>query len=200
MGDSDVLASRVHIELISEATIPGANAIRNEFLGAGKAVCLVCPYSWCPDSDHEFAARFRGQYRASLETTAVAVRDADGEVLGVIQTGIHGQARHPSDREMHETKPGECHIEWLAVSPAARGMGLGTRLLNWACELAVDRGCNTITLAVMNGNPARRLYERQGFLAVEDSASLCDLICTTIFLGCPNGQAGAVDMIKTLDC
>lgn len=199
MGDSGRGASaEIRIEPISEATIPGANAIHNDFLGAGKAMCFVCPYSWCPETDRDFAARFHGKYRESLETTAVAVREADGAVLGVIQTSVHGQARHPSDRDMHKMRPGECYIEWLAVSASARGMGLGTRLLQWADALAVARGCNMITLGVVNGNPARRLYERQGFVAVDRSPSICDTCCLALVLGCPNGQLGGVDMEKVL--
>ena len=163
-GDASAIAVRsaVRIEEISAVTFDGARVVFNEFTGAGKSMCFV-PLSCCPTSEKEFKDQFEGLYEEALKTTAVAVRESDGRVIGIMKTAVHGQARPPADRGMHKTRPGECYIEWLAVSSDARGQGLGTRLLNWAEELALSRGCNVLTLGVMNGNPAGRLYERFGF-------------------------------------
>lgn len=61
---------------------------------------------------------------------------------------------------------GELHIECLAVSARARGKGIGTRLLA-AVELwAREGGYRQVGLEVVDTNPlARRLYEREGFVA-----------------------------------
>ena len=189
----------VRIEEISPATFDSARVVNNEFLGAGKSMCCV-PLSCCPVSRNEFNAQFEGQYSEALKTTAVAVRESDGAVIGIMKTAVHGQARPSADRGMHETRPGECYIEWLAVSSDARGQGVGTKLLQWADHLALSRGCNVLTLGVMNGNPAARLYERHGFVFKRQGA--CDAffsgLIISCFLGCPNGQLGGKQMEKPL--
>lgn len=54
-------------------------------------------------------------------------------------------------------------IHDVAVHPDARGMGVGTKLLNHVNEEAERMGCSKITLEVRTDNPARKLYEREGF-------------------------------------
>lgn len=51
----------------------------------------------------------------------------------------------------------------LAVAPAWRRRGLGTRLLAAAIEQARERGFPAVSLSVQPDNPARRLYKRAGF-------------------------------------
>lgn len=167
MGAASVAAAAgggVRIEALSAATIPGANAVHNEFMGAGKRLCL-CPYSCCPESDDNFSEKYDTNPEL-FETTAVAVREGSGEVVGCMVMSVHGQPRGGCDECIHETKPGECYIEWLAVASSARGMGVGTKLLLWGDALARQWRCTSLTLGVVNGNPARRLYERQGFVLV----------------------------------
>lgn len=50
----------------------------------------------------------------------------------------------------------------MAVLPAYRGQGIGTRLLACLIESAADAYEN-ISLSVANGNPAIHLYRRAGF-------------------------------------
>jgi ribosomal protein S18 acetylase RimI-like enzyme len=156
---------------------------------------LVCPYSWDPESLESFAKWYR-RHPETMRGTAVAVREDTGEVVGVIATGTHGQPRSPEDTEMHATKPGECHVEWLAVTAAARGCGVGTKLLRWARQHAEAQNCAELTLGVVNGNPAIRLYEREGFEAVPVDAceAACGCFWSTLVLGCPNGRCGGFDM------
>ena len=59
--------------------------------------------------------------------------------------------------------PPESDIIDIIVSSSHRGQRIGTGLLDWACDLALLRGVDTIFLEVRPGNtPARRLYEHLG--------------------------------------
>jgi ribosomal protein S18 acetylase RimI-like enzyme len=52
----------------------------------------------------------------------------------------------------------------LAVDPAARGRGIGARLLDACAERARERGCEEFRLEVAEANePALALYRRAGF-------------------------------------
>lgn len=53
----------------------------------------------------------------------------------------------------------------MAVLPEYRGQGVGTSLLSRLIEWAEDHYEN-ISLSVASENPARRLYERHGFIAI----------------------------------
>ena len=56
----------------------------------------------------------------------------------------------------------------IGVAPASRGRGIGTRLLEALVEAARADGHPAISLSVEPDNPARRLYERAGFVRVAD--------------------------------
>ena len=61
--------------------------------------------------------------------------------------------------------PPESDLIDIIVSSSHRGQRIGTGLLDWACDLALLRGVDTILLEVRPGNtPARRLYEHLGFV------------------------------------
>lgn len=62
-----------------------------------------------------------------------------------------------------EGTPGELYLDTLAVTGAARGQGLGGRLLDAVAERASAAGLRRVGLLVEDGNPAARLYARQGF-------------------------------------
>lgn len=55
------------------------------------------------------------------------------------------------------------NIHDLAVLPETRGRGVGKALLAAIEAEALKRGACKITLEVLSGNPARRLYAREGF-------------------------------------
>ena len=59
------------------------------------------------------------------------------------------------------------HVEDLFVHEAARGHGLGRRLMVEIARLAIARGYRRIDLSVLEWNPARRFYER---LAMDELA------------------------------
>jgi len=59
----------------------------------------------------------------------------------------------------------DMYIDVLAVSPAMRGKGIGTLLLDAVFQAARDKGFRSVSLEVVDTNPdARRLYERVGFV------------------------------------
>jgi ribosomal protein S18 acetylase RimI-like enzyme len=54
----------------------------------------------------------------------------------------------------------------LAVVPDARGRGIGRALLRAAIAVAISAGFPGLSLSVDPENPARRLYESEGFVKV----------------------------------
>jgi GNAT superfamily N-acetyltransferase len=58
----------------------------------------------------------------------------------------------------------------IAVDRALRGRGVGTDLLRALAEIARRRGIDALSLSVERANPARALYEREGYVAVEDAS------------------------------
>jgi len=54
------------------------------------------------------------------------------------------------------------YIEDLYVTPAARGLKVGERLVRACAALALARGCPRLDLQVLDWNPARDFYRRLG--------------------------------------
>ncbi len=55
------------------------------------------------------------------------------------------------------------NIHDLAVLSEARGRGIGTTLIEAVTQKAKSLDCCKVTLEVLENNPARNLYERNGF-------------------------------------
>jgi GNAT superfamily N-acetyltransferase len=64
-------------------------------------------------------------------------------------------------------RPG-LYLEDLYVSEAARGQGVGRRLMARLAAIAVERGWGRIDFQVLEWNPARRFYQRLGLGHVGD--------------------------------
>lgn len=62
-----------------------------------------------------------------------------------------------------EAEAGEFYLDTLATVASARGQGVGAALIAACGERARALGL-PLTLLVEDGNPARRLYERSGFV------------------------------------
>lgn len=60
------------------------------------------------------------------------------------------------------------NVHDLAVLEDHRGQGIGGQLLEATEEMAREMGCTRVTLEVLPDNPARQLYERQGFFKKSD--------------------------------
>ena len=65
-----------------------------------------------------------------------------------------------------EAEPDEFYISNLAVSPELQGRGIGAALLRLADDLARSHRLPKCSLLVTFDNPARRLYERNGYQIV----------------------------------
>lgn len=190
------------VESLSEAHFSAANAIFNDFIGGSgkRACCGLCSCKNCPESEESYRARYK-KHPELLPFSAVAVRESDGRVIGVMKLTANGIHQDTCDECLHKPKVGELYIDYLAVMASARGQGAGTRLLEWAEAVAKDHGSTHITLGVVNGNPARRLYERHGFVITRQE--ICEKACSDgcsscCLYGCPHGQYGGVMMEKRL--
>jgi ribosomal protein S18 acetylase RimI-like enzyme len=61
---------------------------------------------------------------------------------------------------------GQIHLVDIALLPGFRGRGIGAQLLAELQAEAADTGASVV-LTVATGSPARRLYGRAGFVAVD---------------------------------
>lgn len=124
-------------------------------------------------------------YLASLRDVAGRLADGDvwiaadsstGALLGTVWVA-------PADRPLsHVAGPGETDFRQLAVSPRARGRGVGAALTLHVIGLARERGSHRV---VMNSGPQmlaahalyaklgfRRLPEREGLIEVEPGRTI----------------------------
>jgi ribosomal protein S18 acetylase RimI-like enzyme len=64
-----------------------------------------------------------------------------------------------------EEREDELFLAKISILPEYQGQGIGTQLIGSLLDRAFGRGL-PVTLQVLKGNPARRLYERLGFVVV----------------------------------
>mmetsp|Transcript_18713 Transcript_18713/g.71178 ORF Transcript_18713/g.71178 Transcript_18713/m.71178 type:complete len:228 (+) Transcript_18713:123-806(+) len=186
----------VRIEAMTEARFAGAADVQNEFLGARKALCGVFSYRCCPSSAAEFGERYR-TCPDKLATSAVAVREEDDRVVGFAIMTLHGMPQTWDERQLHTLRPGECYLDMLSVAADARGLGIGSKLLHWCEETAIASHAEFLSLGVVAGNPAQRLYERRGFEMMHKTGC-CASVWLCCFLGLPHLQCGGFHMEKPL--
>ena len=55
----------------------------------------------------------------------------------------------------------------ISVLPDYRGNGIGTKLMEYLCELLHKRGYKQTSLSVQKANPAVRFYERLGYKIID---------------------------------
>ena len=99
--------------------------------------------------------------RADTATVLVAV--SGDALLGTVTvaTRLGRWASHAG--------PGEAVVRLLAVTPAARGRGVGESLLRAAVGVARDDGCALVRLSTQEDmTDAQRLYPRVGFVRTPD--------------------------------
>ena len=121
-----------------------------------RALAVLDAQAWPPelwvvppqDADEPFFGPRR-------EPADVIVATLDGAVVGYARIGRHMRIA-ANDHVLH--------LEALAVSPAARGQGVGSLLIDVTIAEAFSRGARKLGLRALSTNgPAIRLYERAGF-------------------------------------
>jgi ribosomal protein S18 acetylase RimI-like enzyme len=112
-----------------------------------------------PWSDEQKLAFVRQQFEAQDAYYREHYRDTTWEV--VLADGA------PAGRIYVARWPQEIRVIDIALLPAYRGVGLGTRLLSEVLEEARAAG-KPVRIHVEVTNPARALYERLGFRQVAD--------------------------------
>ena len=70
---------------------------------------------------------------------------------------------------------GEWHVHQIQILPARQGQGIGEAVLR---ELLTDAARENVcvSLSVLHGNPARRLYERLGFRPASETETSASLV------------------------
>lgn len=189
----------VVVEPLTPEKYEEARRISNAFVGT-KRMCCVCPYSLCPDSASEFSELYDEEPRLRA-FTGLAVRQSDGVALGFVQMSVPELPQSAANRLLHTLREGECYIEQIAVLPEARGQGAGSAMMRWCEDVARGHGSKFMSLSVVKGNPAARLYERFGFETVEQGglSSCCTALLVCCLLGMPHMRCGADYMEKPLD-
>jgi len=169
----------VRVQKLTMDTMEQMIIIHDE--GFGSKYCCLC----CPVADNCGKMKYfyeKHPERLAMCGVAFSIEDnaSGGTPLGYVQL-----ATFPvNDKDdLHITKPGETYIEQVSVSSTARGKGVGKLLLQWAEARAREQSSNVLTLSVINGNRARRLYERFGFEAVVPKTYI-NAACEQCIVGC----------------
>jgi ribosomal protein S18 acetylase RimI-like enzyme len=123
------------------------------------------------------------RYPVSYRNCHVAVDAASGEILGAANVFPADELKHeryemlPSGRQEHVRSMlqlqdwGSMFLNALAVSDRCRGMGVGSRLLDWAEARAREGGFDRLSLHVWADNvSAVAFYKTRGFVVLHVAA------------------------------
>jgi ribosomal protein S18 acetylase RimI-like enzyme len=93
----------------------------------------------------------------------VMLAEADGKLLGFCKLVMAcGWPEHARGAQVIELKQ-------LYTDPEATGQGIGTRLMDWALDVAGEHEADEVQLSVWSGNDgAQKFYARYGFAKVAD--------------------------------
>lgn len=106
------------------------------------------------------AARGEADWRALLSDPTYGVRalaQVDGAPAGLI--GVYPES-------------GTGELIWVWADPAYRGLGVGEALLGFAADWCAWQGLDCALWVFARNTPARRLYERVGFVATGQTQTL----------------------------
>ena len=187
----------VEVRTLTRADLPEVTLVMNEGFGT-KRMCCCIPAT---ETVEETVARYSEYPDEKLSLGAVAI--LDNKIVGCVQLTKRGLPVYPSG--LHTCESGEMYVETVSVGSAARGKGVGSRLMQW-CE-ATARTDPTIThlkLEVLYGNRAIGLYEKMGYEKIEEDgiAFCCGAFLVLLLFGRPYGCCddgwGVVNMVKQL--
>ena len=112
-------------------------------------------------------AAFERQPDAVVATEADLLRDGRGPQkrfacrIAELDGAVAGFALWFHNYSTWEGRAG-IYLEDLYVSPAARGQGLGERMIVDLAQIAIRDGLRRLDLSVLDWNPARDFYHRLG--------------------------------------
>jgi ribosomal protein S18 acetylase RimI-like enzyme len=115
-------------------------------------------------ADGHLAGREDGYYAARLRDAGPRYREAD--LLVAVDTALLGTVTiaRPGSSFREIGRDDELEFRMLAVSPAARGRGVGEALTRHVLDEAARGGFRAVVLSSSEGmRAAHRLYERLGF-------------------------------------
>lgn len=127
------------------------------------------------DADHEWL------YQLNKETIRPYAEHVYGPWDEALARRLFAQHWHPDstqivtvngrDAGMIDVQTGDTsvYLANIRVAPEYQRRGIGTRLISDVLRDAHERGL-AVTLRVLKVNPARRLYERLGFVVVGETA------------------------------
>ncbi|HEX6354313.1 GNAT family N-acetyltransferase [Actinophytocola sp.] len=108
--------------------------------------------------DGFYAQQLRNARPRYEQAELLVAVDEDDTILGTVAIARHGTPW----REIGG--PDQLEFRMLAVSPAARGRGVGEALTRRVLDRAVELGCTAVVLCSSElMHAAHRLYERLGF-------------------------------------
>lgn len=142
---------RLTITRATEADVPEIVALlADDVLGASREspdVADLAPY----------LAAF-SEIDADGRHLLVAVRDESGKVVATMHlTLLPGLSRQAATR---------LQIEAVRVGASARGLGLGTRMIEWAHQYGREHGARLVQLTTdRSRTDAHRFYEKLGYVA-----------------------------------
>jgi ribosomal protein S18 acetylase RimI-like enzyme len=110
------------------------------------------------------------QYRGRRTTYAARYPQAENRIL-ITADGKAG------GRVLIDRKPAPWHIVDIGVLAADRGKGLATRAIE-ECQAQCRKAQMRLELQVNPDNPARRLYERLGFRAIQETEISIEMVWT----------------------
>lgn len=117
----------------------------------------------------------RGAYvELSHETLGRYARDLHGLADDAIRSGLHDEFQpqlaivvERGDERIGvivvEERSSELWIDHMVIATSEQSRGVGTALVRWVQDAAASTGA-AVTLSVVDGNAARELYQRLGFI------------------------------------
>ena len=169
VSDAEVLASLMFLapgrEAVAMAGSPRAAErfqvrLFREALGAGTSLAIVAENESGPVG---FAEVSQDVETPSLRVLARAAVAAMGPV-GALRAASRSLARRKVDLSAPQ---GGLHLVELQVVPDLRNRGVGAFLLACVDEYAVAQNAGHVSLTTATNNPARGLYERNGYRLVD---------------------------------
>ena len=210
--DKETLVKRISNEqvylkkLVRERSVDLVDA---QFEGFGSKRFCICLGQSYEEMKEENIQVYNMYPEEMIDLCVVAIRREDSKVLGYLQMYFEGMLEKLNwsafgcwglleEQLYYRCDPDEAYVSELAVIQEARGKGIGTMLLNWAHEHAKHCGKNVITIQPVQGNPAKRLYERLGYEVVERQQGCCKSFIENVFVFCGLEKMGLTHMQKRL--